>query len=165
MDRYTTTKNNDWRRNPYSAVTDQFVFGVTQRSDRLGAIVVSKTESTLAAEAICPEATDIDVGLGDLGVGEEEPGTEDWLGKNVQHGVGNNLAVNGELSAAVSNAPDDWVGSPDNNSKYGNGIVKFGNSLRLVGNLSTAVDSQVPNDDKVGDASNGVPSPFLRSAL
>jgi hypothetical protein len=39
-------------------------------------------------------------------VGEEEPCTEDGLGKNVEDGVGDDLLVNVHVAATVSNTPD-----------------------------------------------------------
>jgi hypothetical protein len=39
-------------------------------------------------------------------VGEQEPGTEDGLGKDVQNGVGDNLLVDVEVAAAVGDTPD-----------------------------------------------------------
>lgn len=53
-----------------------------------------------------PEAADVDVELWGAAVGEQQPGTEDWLGQNVQDGVGDNLLIDVHLAATVGNTPD-----------------------------------------------------------
>jgi hypothetical protein len=39
-------------------------------------------------------------------VGEEEPGTEDGLGEDVEDGVGNDLLVNVHVAGAISDTPN-----------------------------------------------------------
>ena len=68
--------------------------------------VVLKTNSTLATESVGPEAAKIDVGLGDFGMGDQKPDTEDGLGEDVKNSVGNDLSVNGQLARAISDAPN-----------------------------------------------------------
>lgn len=53
-----------------------------------------------------PEATKLDVGLRNRGMGEEEPSTEDWLGKNIQDSVGDDLLVNAHVARAVGDTPN-----------------------------------------------------------
>ena len=73
--------------------------------DELRAVIV-KTQSTLAVQAVGPEATEINVSLGDLLMGDDEPGAEDGLGKDIQDGVGDDLAIDGEVASSISNTPD-----------------------------------------------------------
>lgn len=73
-------------------------------------VVVTNADGALVAKALAPEATDLNVGLGDALVGEEEPGTEDGLGEDVKDGVGNDLLVNGGVAGAVGNTPDTESG-------------------------------------------------------
>lgn len=61
-------------------------------------IVIADTDGTLRAQSVCPEATDIDIGLRDGLVGEEQPSTENWLGKDVQNSVRDDLRVNVHFS-------------------------------------------------------------------
>lgn len=61
----------------------------------LSTVVISKANRALASEAVSPEASKLNVGLGNVGVGQEEPNTEDGLGQNVQNSVGDDLSVNG----------------------------------------------------------------------
>lgn len=69
-------------------------------------VIVANTEPALGAESVGPEASELDVSLGELGVGEEEPEAEDWLGEDVEHGVGDDLLVDAEDAASVGNSPD-----------------------------------------------------------
>jgi hypothetical protein len=57
------------------------------------------------------------------------------------------------------------VGSPDEKSEASNGNEEGANLLALGLGLSTSIDSQVPDNDKVGNAGNGVPAPLLRGSL
>jgi hypothetical protein len=39
-------------------------------------------------------------------MGEEKPEAKDWLGKDVEHGVGDNFGINTDDTATISNTPD-----------------------------------------------------------
>ena len=69
-------------------------------------VIVADTDGALLAKTVGPEAADVDVGLRHAGVGEEQPSTEDWLGEDVEDGVGNNLSIDTNNSSTVSNTPD-----------------------------------------------------------
>jgi len=69
-------------------------------------VVVTNADGALVAETLSPEATDLNVGLGDALVGEEEPCTEDGLGEDVKDGVGDDLLVNVHVAGAISDTPD-----------------------------------------------------------
>ena len=69
-------------------------------------IVVTNADGALVAKTLAPETTDLNVGLGDALVGEEKPGTEDGLGKDVKDGIGNDLLVNVHVAGAISDTPD-----------------------------------------------------------
>jgi hypothetical protein len=53
-----------------------------------------------------PEATKINICLRDARVRDEEPETEDWLGKDIKNGVGDDFAVDAEDAGAVGDTPD-----------------------------------------------------------
>lgn len=55
---------------------------------------------------MCPESTEFDVGLRHVHVGQEEPKTKDWLGKDVKDGVSNDLGIDRGRAGSVSNTPD-----------------------------------------------------------
>lgn len=73
-------------------------------------VVVADTKGTLGVEAVSPVSTDINVGLGDLCVGEKKPSAEDTLGKDIQNSVGDDLLVNGHLARAIGDTPDTEKG-------------------------------------------------------
>lgn len=54
-----------------------------------------------------PEAANVDVGLGHLGMGEQEPRTEHGLSKHIEDRIGNDLLVDGGNASTVGNTPDD----------------------------------------------------------
>jgi len=112
-----------------------------------------------------PEAVEIDVGLWKVDVSEQEPGTEDWLGENVKDGVGDDFLINVHVAATVGDAPDDWVDGPDDQSKGSNGSEKAADLATLGSGGWATVKHQLPNYNKVGDASNGIPAPLLGSTL
>jgi hypothetical protein len=72
----------------------------------LGTVVLTQADSTLLVETVRPETVELDVALGHVGVSDQEPSTEDSLGKHVQDGVGDDLAINANLARAVGKTPD-----------------------------------------------------------
>jgi len=137
----------------------------SQSGKRLGAIVITKTDRTLATEAVGPEATDVSVDLRDPRVHDQEPGTENGLGEDVQDGISDDFGIHGGVASTISDSPNNGVRSPDDERKPGNGGEEGSNLATLGRGHSAAVDGQVPDDDEVGDAGDGVPAPLLGSAL
>ena len=72
-------------------------------------IVVTNTDGSLAGETVGPEAAKLDVSLGHVHVSEEKPKTEDWLGKDIENGVGDDLTVHIDVARTVSNTPDAGI--------------------------------------------------------
>lgn len=79
---------------------------VDGRSSLCTLIILTNADSTLAADTVGPEATELDLSLGHALVGEEQPSTKDRLGEQIEDGVGNDLLVNGHLARAVGNTPN-----------------------------------------------------------
>lgn len=69
-------------------------------------IVISNTELTLTGKTICPVSAKFDIRLRHVDVSKQQPGTEDWLGQNVQNGIGNDLGINTGFAGSVGNTPD-----------------------------------------------------------
>jgi hypothetical protein len=44
-------------------------------------------------------------------VGEEEPEAEDWLGQDIENGIGDDLRVKTNNAATIGNAPDAMMPS------------------------------------------------------
>lgn len=134
-------------------------------SMHLSTVIVAEAESALTVETVSPEATEVNIGLAELGVSDEQPSTEDRLSKNIKDGVGDDLAVDTDTTGTVSKAPNNGVGSPEKESVAGNGKEERGNVLALGLDSSTTVDTEVPDNNEVGEAGNGVPSPLGRGTL
>jgi hypothetical protein len=151
---------------------------------RLGTlVVVTNADGALVAETLTPEATDLNVGLGDALVGEEEPCTEDGLGEDVKDGVGNDLLVNVHVAGAIGDTPDteksvsghsvadEWrsnlhgVDGPDDEGEATNGSEEVADLATLGGGSVAAVEDELPDNDEVGNAGNGVPAPLLGGLL
>ena len=147
---------------------------------RLSTVVVVKAEGTLTVQTVGPEATDLNLALAKLSVGEQQPGAEDGLGQDVEDGVGNDLAINTNTAGAVGKSPDTvmvssagerglsdvhGVGGPEDQSVASNGKEERGNLVALGLDGGAAVDGQVPDDKEVGNAGNRVPSPLGGGAL
>lgn len=69
-------------------------------------VVITDTDAALTRETVGPEATEVDVSLWHAGVGKKKPCTEDWLREDVQNSVGDNLLVDVQVAATISNSPD-----------------------------------------------------------
>jgi len=98
-------------------------------------------------------------------VGEEQPGTEDWLGEDVEDSVGDDLAVNVGNAGAISDTPDDWVDGPDDEGETTDGSEEVADLAALVHGSTTTVDDKDVDEGKEGNAGHGVPAPLLRSTL
>lgn len=100
--------NRYQQQNQFSSIHHSFTVRNLSyvETDRRSSAVILEADSTLTAKTVGPEATELNVGLGHVGVGEEKPQTEDGLGEDVKDGVGNNLGVNRELARAIGDAPD-----------------------------------------------------------
>jgi hypothetical protein len=72
----------------------------------LSTVVLTKTDGTLLVETIGPEAIQLNITLTQLSVGNQEPGTKDTLGKDIQHSISDDLAVNTNLAGTVGKTPD-----------------------------------------------------------
>jgi hypothetical protein len=110
-------------------------------------------------------------------MGEEKPEAKDWLGEDIKDSIGDDLSIKTNHASTVSNTPDaidalakpdhhmqmrnvHWVDSPEDQSEASNGSEESLGLSILVGGGSTAVESELVDDDEVGNASNGVPSPL-----
>ena len=69
-------------------------------------VVVANADAALGAKTVRPEPAELDVGLRQAGVGQQEPKAEDRLGEDVKNGVSDDLSVHGQQAGTVSNAPD-----------------------------------------------------------
>lgn len=54
-----------------------------------------------------------------------------------------------------------WVDSPDDEREASNGSKELADLAALGHGLAASVDSELPDDDEVGNAGNSIPSPLL----
>lgn len=72
----------------------------------LRAVVLTETYRSVPVEAVGPESAKLNIALAQVSVGNQEPGTKDTLGQDVEDGVGNNLAVNANPASTIGKTPD-----------------------------------------------------------
>jgi len=119
-------------------------------------IIILETNVALASEAVGPEslnAADI------LAMCEQEPETKDRLSKDIEDSISDDLGINGPLSGSIRNTPDNWVQSPENKSETTNGSEELSGRAALAGNATTTAHGKDVDDEKVCNASHGVPAP------
>ena len=108
---------------------------------------------------------------------KEKPEAEDGLGEDIENGIGDDLRINTDDTSTISNTPDaakmlastkherkkcnvHWVDSPEDQSETSNGSEESLGLAVLVGSCGTAVEGELVDNDQVGNAGNGVPSPL-----
>jgi hypothetical protein len=89
------------------------------------AFIIVQAKTTLRAETVRPETANVEVCLRHTAMGNEQPDTEDWLRKNIEHSISDDLRVDTEDPAAVGNAPNNWVQEPDDDCVDGDGAVEL----------------------------------------
>jgi len=96
-----------------------------------------------------------------VSVGAEQPGTEDWLGQDIENSVGNDLGINRPETSSITNGPDDWVQGPDDQGETSNGSEGLC-GLAILGSDSSATwNGQLVDDDQESKAGEGVVTPLL----
>jgi hypothetical protein len=148
----------------------------------LSTIVLTDADGTLTAETVGPEAVELNIALAHVGVGNQEPGTEDSLGQDIKNSVDNDLSVHAGLASTVGNTPDTGkalvskqgresvnnlhgVGSPEDSGVGSDGDEEAAELVTLGAGVGTTVKTKVPEDEEEGNARDGVPAPLLGSLL
>jgi len=91
----------------------------------------------------------------------QQPEAKDRLGQNIKNSISDNLSINRPLAGTITNTPDNWVKSPEDESEASKGSEEFSCSVVLGGNSLTARDDQLVDDDEVSCTSHSIVSPFL----
>jgi len=128
----------------------------------LSTLIVIDADGSLASQTVAPPSIN---GCSSItAMGEQEPETEDWLGKNIKNGIGDDFTINRPLASSITNTPNDWVKSPEDQGEASNGSEEL-RGLSILGHDSTtARNGKLVNNDQVGSTSHGVPSPLLSIA-
>jgi len=130
-------------------------------SDVSRLVVITNSESSLAAEALGPESLKGWRSARHAVMGEQEPETEDWFGKDVQNGVSDDFLVDIDHMATFGETPNNWVDRPQDESEASDGCVEGLRLAVLVGNGSTAIHGQLVDHDQVGNTGPNIPTPGL----
>lgn len=124
-------------------------------------LVVSDPKAALASPAVSPESIKRWRGAGHAVVSEQEPEAEDRLGKNIKNSVGNDFDIQTNKTATIGDTPDNWVGGPENEGESGQSTEESLGLTILASSSTSAIDDDLVDNDEVGNASPGVPSPLL----
>lgn len=124
-------------------------------------VVITNSESSLAAEALGPESLKGWRSARHAVMGEQEPETEDWFREDVQDGVSDDFLVDIDHMATFGETPNNWVDRPQDESEASNRCVEGLRLAVLVGNSSAAIESQLVDNDQVGNTCPHIPTPGL----
>jgi len=121
-------------------------------------IILTNSQGTLGVQSVNPEAINR---AGILAVSEQEPEAKDWLGKDVQDGISNDLSINRPPTGTISNTPDDWVQGPDDEGEATNGSEQLGGTTVLGLDRTTTWHDELVDDDQEGGTGHGIVCPLL----
>lgn len=96
-----------------------------------------------------------------LSMSEQQPETKDWLGEDIENSISDDLSIDTPLSGSISNTPDNWVQSPEDESEASNGSEELSSGVGLGSDSTTTWNDELVYDDQVRSTSHGVPSPLL----
>jgi hypothetical protein len=92
-----------------SAIYIMLQIGVVLGDVHLRTILLTDADSTLAVETVGPEAVELNIALAQVGVDNQEPGTEDTLGKDIEHSIGDDLSVDADLASTIGDTPNTSI--------------------------------------------------------
>lgn len=91
----------------------------------------------------------------------EQPSTKDWLGQDIKNSISNDLSINRPETSSITNSPNDWVQSPDDDGESSNSSEGFG-CLAISGSNGLATwDGKLVDDDEESNAGESIVSPLL----
>jgi len=94
----------------------------------------------------------------------QQPEAKDRLGQNIKNSISDDLSINRPLAGTVTNTPDNWVKSPEDESETSKGCEELSCSIVLGGHRLTARHNQLVDDDEVSCTSHSIVSPFLATS-
>lgn len=148
-------------------------------------VVITDADSAFARDTVSPEAAELDVSLGHVHVCEKKPEAKDGLSEDIQDSVGDDFTIDVNVARPIRDTPNTskyalvsndkevqerpvnshWVGSPENKGEAGNGSKEATDLATLGSGHGATVDSQVPDNDEIGNTGDGIPAPLLRRIL
>jgi len=94
-------------------------------------------------------------------MGGQQPEAKDGLGQNIKNSISDDFSINRPLAGTITNTPNNWVKSPENEGEASKGSEKLGCSAVLGGDSLAARDGKLVDDDEVSYTSHSIVSPFL----
>jgi len=153
---------------------------LTHSSWATNSLIISNTDPAIGGKAMRPVAINVDVGLGYGTVADEQPQPKDRFSEGIKHSVDHDLCVNTRLTSAASNTPN----TASSVSKYQHTINALRHSHRiqrpqdereqrqrakqlphpspLGSNHAGPVQRDMPHDEQIRNARDGIPPPLLR---
>lgn len=123
-------------------------------------LIILNADGALTDESSGPEAIERD-NIGRSGMGNQQHEAEDWLSQKIKDTIGVDLSIDAELAVSVTEDPDNWVKSPQNQGEGGKSDKELaGRRGASSGSLASTVADFVDEDD-VTDPGNDVVSPLL----
>lgn len=95
------------------------------------------------------------------GVGNQQHEAEDWLGHQVKDTISVNLSINAQLAVSVTEDPDNWVKSPENQGERGKSDKELASRGGAGSSRLTSTESDLVDEDEVADPGNDIVSPLL----
>jgi hypothetical protein len=107
---------------------------------------------------------------------EEEPEAKDGLGQHIENSIGDDLSVETDDTAAVSNTPDaatistvpitiqrhsHRIDGPENEGESSNSTIESLGLAVLARNRRPSIESKLINHDQVRNTSPRIPAPLL----
>lgn len=94
-------------------------------------------------------------------MGNQQHEAKDWLSQKIKDTIGVDLSIDAELAVSITEDPDNWVKSPENEGEGGKSDKELaGRRGASSGSLASTVADLVDEDD-VTDPGNDVVSPLL----
>lgn len=111
-------------------------------------------------------------------MGKEQPEAKNGLGENIKYSVAYDLSVYASNAGTVGKTPDTrhlsmgrtarrssgslhWVDGPKKKGVTGDGTIESLGLAILTSRSTTAIETKLVDDDKVGNASESIPTPLL----
>lgn len=121
-------------------------------------VIFTHTERSLSTKTMRPEPIN---GSSVTAMSHEKPKAKDRLGEDIKNSISNDLRIYRPLASTLTDGPDNRVQSPENQGEATDAGEKLAGAAVLPDDCATTGDDQLPEDDEVCEAGDGVPAPLL----
>lgn len=91
---------------------------------------------------------------------KQEPEAKDRLGKNIEDGISHDLGIHAPLAGTISNTPDNWIESPEDEGEGTNGGKEVSGGAVLARRSTASWNDELVHNDEVSSAGHGIVSPL-----